>query len=92
MFKPRSVPMSDLEVVQLSLSEFEALRLCDHEGLDQESAGARMAISRGTVQRLLAGGRARILDSLIHGKALRIEEGETHEDLYPEPGRSRAGK
>lgn len=84
--------MSELAVVALPLSELEALRLCDYEGLDQSTAGERMGVSRGTVQRLLTRGRARILDSLIHGKALRIEEGESHEDLYPEPGRTRPGE
>ena len=53
VFKPRSIPMTELDVVELRLSELEALRLCDLEGLDQEAAGARMGVSRGTVQRLL---------------------------------------
>ena len=89
VFKPRSVPMYDLAIVPMPLSELEALRLCDYEGFDQAEAGERMCVSRGTIQRLLARGRARILDFLIHGKALRIEEGDIHEDLYPEPGRPR---
>jgi predicted DNA-binding protein (UPF0251 family) len=76
--------MSQLEVVEISLSELEALRLCDLEGLDQSEAGRRMGVSRGTVQRLLASGRARVLDPVLNGKALRIQEGESHEDLYPQ--------
>lgn len=90
IYKPRSVPMSDLEVVGIPLSELEAMRLCDSDGLDQAAAGKRMGVSRGTVQRLLARGRARLIDSILSGKALRIEEGDIHEDLYPEPGRPRA--
>ena len=90
IYKPRSVPMSDLEVVGIPLSEIEAMRLCDAEGLDQAAAGERMGVSRGTVQRLLARGRARLIDSILSGKALRIAEGDIHEDLYPEPGRPRA--
>ena len=92
VFKPRSIPMSDLDVVSVPLSELEALRLCDHEGLDQAEAGARMGVSRGTVQRLLKGGRSKVVDALVHGKALRIEPGESHEHLYTESGRARAGK
>ena len=92
VFKPRSIPMSDLEVVNLQLSELEALRLCDEEGLDQAGAGERMGVSRGTIQRLLKSGRSKLMDVLLHGKALRIEPGESHEDLYSEPGRAWAGQ
>jgi len=46
--------MGRLQVVQLALDELEALRLCDLLGLDQETAGERMGVSRGTVQRLLS--------------------------------------
>ena len=86
VFKPRSIPMSELEVVGLQLSELEAMRLCDHEGLDQVEAGERMGVSRGTIQRLLNRGRAKMLDALLHDRALRIEQGANHEHLYSQPG------
>jgi predicted DNA-binding protein (UPF0251 family) len=44
-----------------------------------------MAVSRGTVQRLLKSGRAKVLRTLLHSHALLIEEGGRHEDLYPDP-------
>ncbi len=84
IFKPRSIPMSSLETVHLELRELEAMRLCDLENHDQETAGARMSVSRGTVQRLLKSGRAKILQSLLQSHALLIQEGAHHEDLYPE--------
>lgn len=92
VFKPRSISMADLELVSLKLSELEAFRLCDQEGLDQAAAGKRMGVSRGTIQRLLKEARSKVVDALLHGKALRIEPGESHEHLYPEPGRARAGE
>ena len=82
VFKPRSIPMHELETVRLELSELEAMRLCDLEGCDQESAGERMAVSRGTVQRLLKSGRAKVIRSLLQSRALLIEQGGHHEDLY----------
>jgi len=82
VFKPHSVPMSRLETVRLELSELEAMRLCDLEDLDQQTAGQRMAVSRGTVQRLLKSGRSKILEALLQSHALLIEEGARHEDLY----------
>ncbi len=76
VFKPRSIPMSELEVVRLDVDELEALRLCDLEGHEQESAGARMAVSRGTVQRLLKSGREKLVGAVIHNSALVIGEGQ----------------
>ena len=74
VFKPRSIPMRDLESIRLELGELEAMRLCDLEGHDQEAAGARMGVSRGTVQRLLATGRDKVVRALVESRALLIEE------------------
>lgn len=82
VFKPRKVPMVELEKVRLELSELEAMRLCDLEGLDQSAAGERMEVSRGTVQRLLQRGRAKVLEAITDNKALLISKGAPHEDLY----------
>jgi predicted DNA-binding protein (UPF0251 family) len=82
VFKPRSIPMSALEAVRLGLSELEAMRLCDLDGLDQESAGRRMGVSRGTIQRLVSSGRAKVLRALVDSHALLIEKGAQDEDLY----------
>ena len=83
VFKPRSIPMSRLEAIRLELSELEAMRLCDLDGLHQEGAAEAMRVSRGTVQRLLKNGRAKVLQALLHSKALLIEEGAPNELLYP---------
>jgi predicted DNA-binding protein (UPF0251 family) len=76
--------MHSLQTIRLELSELEAMRLCDHEGLDQEGAGARMAVSRGTVQRLLKSGRAKVIEALLETRALLIAQEGEHEDLYPD--------
>lgn len=78
--------MHQLEAIRLELSELEAMRLCDLDGFDQETAGQRMEISRGTVQRLLKSGREKVLQALLQSRALLIEEGAHHEDLYSDPG------
>ncbi len=59
----------------LKLEELEALRLKDLDGLDQRDCAARMAISRPTFQRILLSAREKVADSLLHGKAIRIEGG-----------------
>jgi len=75
VFKPRSIPMTELAVVRLGLDELEAMRLCDLDGHDQEAAGARMGVSRGTVQRLLEAGRGKVVRALLESAALVIEGG-----------------
>ena len=57
----------------LKLDEFEAMRLCDHEGKSQIEASEAMGISRGTVQRLLLSGRRKLLDVLLREQELVIE-------------------
>lgn len=86
VFKPRSIPMRDLAEVRLGLDELEAMRLCDLEGYEQESAGVRMGVSRGTVQRLVKSGRAKVVRALIDSSALIIEKGETHAAVHSDAG------
>jgi predicted DNA-binding protein (UPF0251 family) len=86
VFKPRSIPMDELQIVRLGLDELEAMRLCDLEGHDQEEAGHRLGISRGTVQRLLGSGRAKVLRALLDSSALVIEKGDSDEIVHPDHG------
>jgi predicted DNA-binding protein (UPF0251 family) len=67
--------MSGLATITLDLAELEALRLCDLEGLEQERAGDRMGVSRGTVQRMLKAARAKVIEALVTSSALIIEGG-----------------
>jgi len=73
-FKPRAVPLSTLEEVELSLDEIEALRLCDLEGLDQVEAAKRMKISQATLCRILTSARKKVAEALIEGKAIKISK------------------
>jgi uncharacterized protein len=74
-FKPAGIPMRELEEVNLSFEEAEAIRLKDLEGLEQEPAAEQMNISRPTFQRILTSARRKIADVLLNGKAIRIEGG-----------------
>lgn len=86
IWKPRSIPMTDLAIVDLALDEVEAMRLCDLEGHDQSAAGERMGVSRGTVQRLLKSGRAKLLAALLSNAALRIAREGDHVALRSDHG------
>jgi len=73
-FKPRAIPLSMLEEVDLAADELEALRLCDLKNLDQKTAAKKMKISRSTLQRILSSGREKVTKALIEGKAIKIEK------------------
>ena len=72
MFKPAGVPLQNLPIIPLEHDELEALRLCDTENLSQEEAGEQIGVSRGTVQRLLATARAKLVGFLLTGSALHL--------------------
>ena len=74
-FKPRGIPLAELDQVELEGDELEALRLADLEGLYHEDAALRMQVSRQTFGRILAAAHAKVADVLLHGKALRMTAG-----------------
>jgi len=63
-------------LTELSIDEFEAMRLCDHEGLSQIEAGEKMNISRGTIQRLLASSRKKLIEAMLNRECIRIKNSE----------------
>lgn len=72
-FKPRGVPLRELEEVALSSDELEALRLADLEGHYQADVALQMGVSRQTVGNILERAHRKVADALLHGKALRID-------------------
>ncbi len=74
-FKPRGIPVLDLEEVCLTIDERESIRLADLEGLSHADAGRRMGISRATFGRIVQQARKTLADAIIYGKAVRVEGG-----------------
>jgi uncharacterized protein len=74
-FKPAGIPVVDLEETVLTVDEFEAVRLKDLEGLEQEECAKKMAISQPTFHRLIVSARRKIADAMVNGKAIKIEGG-----------------
>lgn len=73
-FKPRAVPLSILEEVDLSIDELEALRLCDFKNLEQKKAARKMKVSQSTLQRILSLARQKVAQALTEGKAIKIRK------------------
>ncbi len=73
-FKPAGIPIRELEEIEINISEFEAIRLIDFKEISQELAAKQMQISQPTLSRILTSARKKISDSIINGKAIKIEK------------------
>jgi len=74
-FKPRGIPLRDLEEMTLNVDELEALRLHDLENLSQEKCSKKMNISQSTFNRLVIVARKKMVEAIVKGKAIKIEGG-----------------
>lgn len=74
-FKPRGVPLSELDEVILRVDELEAIRLKDFEGFEQEECARKMNVSQPTFHRIVLSARKKISDAIVNGKAIKIENG-----------------
>ena len=74
-FSPKGIPKNELQENVLKIEELESLRLKDLEGLEQQTCAEKMGVSRQTFQRILKSAQRKVADSLINGKAIRIEGG-----------------
>lgn len=73
-FKPQGIPMANLQIVELTGEELEALRLKNIKNLDQRECAAYMDTSPATLQRLLASAYQKISEALVKGQAIKIIE------------------
>ena len=94
-YKPKGIPASMLEEINLSLDEFEAVRLADYLGMYQEEAAQKMNVSRPTFGRIIESAHKKIADALINGKTLKIEGGDVEilkdKEFYCKKCRKRDG-
>lgn len=79
-FKPKGIPLVQLDEVVLNLDELEAIRLADYEGLYHEQAAEKMNISRPTFGRILGEARRKVAEVIVEGKALNIKKDIKMED------------
>ena len=75
-FKPRGIPMVYLDIVSLTIDEYESIRLADLEDLKHDDAAKHMNISRPTFTRLLESAHKKISDAIVNGKAISISGGD----------------
>ena len=85
-FSPRGKAGRPNEV-NLSMDEFEALRLADYMGLPQKEAAKSMHISQQTFSRELKRAHRNIANALINGNIIKIQGGHyvisSREEINP---------
>lgn len=74
-FWPDDKSVRELEIVELSREEVEALRLKNIVELEQTAAAKKMGISQSTFQRILSAAYKKVSEALVYGKALKIQDG-----------------
>jgi len=84
VFRPAGIPFRKAEAVQLSLEEFEAIRLVDVEGLHHGTAAEKMGTSRPTLTRILHSARRKAGEALVGFRPLVVEGGNVTLDEMPE--------
>jgi predicted DNA-binding protein (UPF0251 family) len=75
-FKPAGTPLRTLKENILTRDELEAIRLIDYEKIEQKKVAKKMQISQPTLSRILSNAREKLADSLIKGKAIKIQGGK----------------
>jgi len=74
-FKPFGIQRNILRSVKLLYDEFEAIRLLDYDGLNQDQAAILMNVSRSTLTRIYEKARKTVAQALVEGKTIVIEGG-----------------
>ncbi len=74
-FSPRGKPGRP-EEVELTLDQYETIKLADFQGFQQDEAASAMRISRQSFGRILQQARRICADALVNGKIIRIRVGD----------------
>ncbi len=67
---------SDKETVNITVDEYEALRLIDYVGLTQQECAKQMQVARSTITAIYDNARYKISDSIVNCKPLKIDGGD----------------
>lgn len=81
-FRPLGMPGRLPAGVNLLFEEYEAIKLCDYEGLTQAQAAKIMGVSRPTITRIYAAARKKIATAIVDNRPLEIEGGNVSFDRH----------
>lgn len=69
-------PENSKVIVNMSIDEYETIRLIDLELLTQEECAIRMNVARTTVQSIYSSARKKIADCLVNNHCLKVDGGD----------------
>ena len=63
-------------MIEMTVDEYETIRLIDKEGFTQEQCADRMEVARTTVQAIYQNARKKLAECIVNGQTLVIGGGE----------------
>ena len=74
-FRPETIDEIEFEDVEITLDEFESVRLRDYQKIHQKKAAEMMGVSQPTFHRIITSAREKIATALVEGKIIKIKGG-----------------
>lgn len=60
------------DIIEMSIDEYESIRLIDNMGLTQQECAKQMAVARSTITAVYENARYKLSDSLINDKQIKL--------------------
>lgn len=79
-FKPERDDIDSLEPIEITIDEFEAIRLRDYHDIQQKKSAEVMGVSQPTFHRILTSARKKISRALVEGNTIMIVGGDSITD------------
>lgn len=79
-FKPERDDIDSLEPIEITIDEFEAIRLRDYHDIQQKKSAEIMGVSQPTFHRILTSARKKISRALVEGNTIMIVGGDSITD------------
>lgn len=71
-FGPTDSKPQNARMIEMTVDEYESIRIIDLEGLSQEDCAVRMNVARTTAQAIYNSARVKIAECLVNGLVLKI--------------------